>query len=145
MCISLPVRNSSLLAKAGGCLVDITMTDDNKSQELKSVDVDTKEKQPRKNRSVTALEKIEKFEKDKVELEEKIREIKKEVKAKEVEFNKKLYFLIGKAVWEDLEDKRNSGETEYHEQLNGLKQILKSKIKTKADIDVLNSKELIEH
>lgn len=53
--------------------------------------------------------------------------------------------MIGKAVWEDLEDTKNIDENEYHKQLNQLKIILKSKIKTKADKDFLNSKELIEH
>ena len=121
------------------------MTDDNESQEHESVDGDKKEKKTRKNRSVTAYEKVQKIKKTEVEYEEKLKGIKKERKAKEVEFNKKLYFLIGKAVWEDLEDTKIIDETEYHKQLHELKQILKSKIKTKADKDFLNSKELIEH
>jgi hypothetical protein len=121
------------------------MTDDNESQEHKSVDVDTTEKKPRKNRAVTAYENLKKIEKAEVEFEKKLREIKKEKKAKEIEFNKKLYFLIGKAIWEDLEDKKKNDEPKYHKQLDELKQILKSRIKTKADKDFLNSKELIEH
>lgn len=119
------------------------MTDDNESQEHKSVAGD--KKKHRKNRAVTAYENLKKIEKAEVEFEKKLREIKKEKKAKEIEFNKKLYFLIGKAVWEDLEDTKNIDENEYHKQLNQLKKILKSKIKTKADKNFLNSKELIEH
>lgn len=121
------------------------MTDDNESQEYKTVGGDTKENKPIKKRALTAYEKIEKIEKAKVELEKKLRKIKKKKKADELEFNEKLYSLIGKAVWEDLEDKKKSDDTEYHKQLNQLKQILKLRIKTKADIDFLILKELIEN
>lgn len=120
------------------------MTDDNESQEHKSVPGD-KEKKPGKNRSVTAYEKFQKIKKKEVKVKEQLRDIEKERKAQEIELYKKLYFLIGKAVWEDLEDTKIIDETEYHKQLHELKQILKSKIKTKADKDFLNSKELIEH
>ena len=52
--------------------------------------------------------------------------------------------MIGKAVWEDLEDKKKADGTEYHEQRNKLKKLLTSIIKTNADKDFLNSIELIE-
>jgi len=120
------------------------MTDDNKSHEYKTINSDTKEKMPRKKRAVTAFKKIRNIEKAEAELEEKLRDIKKEKKANELEYNKKLYFLIGKAIWEDLEDTREIDEAEYHTQLNQLKLILKSKIKSKADISFLNLKKLME-
>ena len=119
------------------------MADDGKPQDSKAVEGDKDDEKYVKKRSVTSAKKLELLQKEESELEDKLRKIKKEKKTNELEYNKKLYFLIGKAVWEDLEDTKGIDEAEHRKQLEQLKTILKSKIKTKADKDLLDFKKLI--
>ena len=139
------------------------MSDDNETQENKAIDDvkedllakvdqgikaeenDVKGKKPVKKREVTSAKKLKSIDQEKLELEKRLLEIKKEKKSNELEYYKRLYFLIGKAVWEDLEDTKKIDATEYSEQLVKLKKVLASKIKAKKDKGFLAFKDLIEH
>jgi len=114
-------------------------------QGSKAVENDVKEKKTVKKREVTSTKKLKSIDQEKLELEKRLLEIKKEKKSNELEYYQRLYFLIGKAVWEDLEDTKKIDATEYSEQLVKLKKVLASKIKAKKDKGLLAFKDLIEH
>lgn len=94
---------------------------------------------------MTSTKKLKSIDQEKLELEKRLLEIKKEKKSNELEYYQRLYFLIGKAVWEDLEDTKKIDATEYSEQLVKLKKVLASKIKAKKDKELLAFKDFIEH
>lgn len=114
-------------------------------QGSKAVENDVKEKKTVKKREVTSTKKLKSIDQEKLELEKRLLEIKKEKKSNELEYYQRLYFLIGKAVWEDLEDTKKIDATEYSEQLVKLKKVLASKIKAKKDKELLAFKDFIEH
>ncbi len=110
----------------------------------KSTGNKTEVKKVTSGRKLSAEMQIKLIEKSEDKLSKKLNDLKNKKKEVESNFNNKLYYLIGKAIWEDLTDTKSLDEAEYLKQLDNLKKTLKSKVTSKPDINFLKEAKLME-